>query len=364
MKKKIAVYGYGSPDPFLFEPDEIVNTCGGLVPAAAIERGPTHLVLPLPDSGSDTSWRDLKKLWPSAATPVKLRQFHPTFKNGNTERVPREELASLIKAGKTSTQMAAHFGLSNRQHLDLYVAAYGLTRQRERPRDAAILKDVNFWRFVGYWLAEGCLTRARRAYAHVRLTFGATERDTLVEDALQIMGAHGYHASIEETVTSTINLDFYSRQLGGFFETFGRGAAYKKLPEWAIKLPRPFFEAMFHGYWLGDGSVSSSGNIIRVSSVSYELMRGFKRGFLRHGIVAGIARSAPTRIAQDAVVKSGDAKGRLIKGGVRHAVYEIRMHAADVPGFGVKPTMRRKSLSFIKDGNLLVRVRRVERVAC
>lgn len=119
MRRQIAIYGYGSPDPVLLAPHQPVLTCGGSVAAQLIRPGGVHLVADLPERGRDTSWSDLQKLWPAPQKPVRLRRFHPTFKNGNADRVPKDELAALIEAGKTSTQMAAHFGLANRQHLDL-----------------------------------------------------------------------------------------------------------------------------------------------------------------------------------------------------------------------------------------------------
>ena len=312
------------------------------------------LLFPLPNKKKKTAV-EIKKLWPALPykekTPKTIKQ---TF-NGNEKRVPYIELKKLVDGGWTSKQMADYFGFATRQMIDLYIAKYKIVRKNALTVKSDLLLDPDFWRLVGYWVAEGSLVRGRRKINNsVRFSFGNKD-GKLIVDAVNILKKYGFNPTITDNKNNSFTLFCVSYQLALFFEMFGIGAKNKKIPEWMLSLPIEYIQQFIKGYWLGDGCIAR--NYARFTSISVELLTGIQRLLLQIGIVSSIYKGKIP--IEPCIIKTGPGKGRRIKG--KHNPYELRVARKDIDAklwkIGLADiAYTKKTVNKIKDGYLYVKI--------
>jgi len=141
--------------------------------------------------------------------------------------------------------------------------------------------DTAFCRLMGYYLAEGYTD----GHSHVSFCFRDDET-AYMRDVQEIMRRrlgvsltgtrnHSDNRGVELIYSSKILHHFFSQQ---FYWNGHKTAAYKALPQWALRLPRPKQAEIVRGWWRGDTGYTSS----RV------LMNQFKVLLLRLGIIPSI----------------------------------------------------------------------------
>ena len=312
------------------------------------------LLFPLPNKKKKTAV-EIKKLWPALPYKEKAPKIIKQTFNVNEKRVPCTELKKLVDGGWTSKQMADYFGFATRQMIDLYIAKYKIVRKNALTVKSDLLLDSDFWRLVGYWVAEGSLVRGRRKINNsVCFSFGNKDGE-LIADAVNILKKYGFNPTITDNKDNSFTLFCASYQLVLFFEMFGVGAKNKKIPEWMSSLPIEYIQQFIKGYWLRDGCIAR--NYARFVSISVELLTGIQRLLLQIGIVSSIYKyKIPIKFC---IIKTGSGKERRIKG--KHNPYELRVARKDINaklwkiGFA-DIAYTEKTVNKIKDGYLYVKI--------
>lgn len=335
----IAIRPFGYPHPLRVTPEHRILTDAGWKEARDLRPG-DWLVFPIPQG--ETAIEELRALIPP---PPKTASRATTRLTGAKQVISRDELKKLLDEGMTYQQIAERYGRKSRTFAYEYAKLYGLTPPAGNVLCGDPVTDPEFWRIVGYWLAEGSVTYGRKSSPNVvRWTLGYSEGETVefITGVLARYGIrvrynqvrnHGRHCLSREW--SSFNVSCSSAQLAQFPRLFGEGAHNKRLPEWAVHLPRPFAEQLVRGYVEGDGYVSDDG-WVRVTSVSLGMLTGFQRLLLRLGVTAAIVAGVDGR-------------------------YELRFPAAQAPWLTDqehRPIVQR-SMRIVGD-RFLVRVRSVE----
>jgi acyl-coenzyme A synthetase/AMP-(fatty) acid ligase len=162
--------------------------------------------------------------------------------------------------------------------------------------------DNNFLRLIGYYIAEGSVTRDT-----IQLTFSGEERE-LAEDNLKlfkkVFGIRArimkYKGSWEVRADSIILAEFFSH-------LFGRPAYKKHLPHWILTLENDFLWEFIKGYWRGDGATDlKRRRRIRITTTSKTLAYQIKLIFNKLSIVVSL-----TYLPKEKVRKR--QRGRKIK---------------------------------------------------
>ncbi len=343
---------FGHSESLGITPEHRLLTTEGWKEGKDLKVGDT-LVYPLPQG--ETSCAELLRLWPALPDSSPPKKIHRV--SGSRGRVPKDELVRWLGQGKSSREIAEIYGFKNRQSIDNYVAAYGLSRRTARFVTASAVTNPNFWRLVGYWLAEGCLGKGRRGvHDRVRLTFSDKETD-FVEDLKSILAQYEIPLCISKA-PGALQVSFASWQIAQFLEQFGVGANHKSLPEWAICLPKEFLQQLIIGYWRGDGCLDTKGNW-RIASSSLDLLSGVQRALLRLGIVASVmaVRKKPCV----SVIQSGVNAGQYVKGRVS---WELRLRSFEAPWIdpttAKTPVFKRAQQNQIDGNRLLVKIKSIE----
>ncbi|MDP2651579.1 MAG: LAGLIDADG family homing endonuclease, partial [bacterium] len=338
----VGIRTYGHPDVLWVTPEHLLLTGDGWKPAGEITIT-DELIFPVPQG--ETTTADLCALWTAPKPSAAPKQLWSV--TGARGRVPEAELRRLVDEGKSSREIAKHFGFKSRGSIDAYRAAYGIARPVHRVIDEAILDDPEFWWLVGLWLAEGSLGKGRDGqYERVRLTLGHTEQP-LVERITAIMDRYGVSIRVADA-PSVFQVSFGARQVAQFLALFGVGAHGKHLPPWAVLLAPALLRELFRGYWTGDGCVNGRGEV-RVASVSLPLLTGFQRALLRVGVVAGVmdsSKGGPGRIGKQRFVSSQS--------------YELRFPSGDAQWLGCGDLVPRYRQNRLDGSRLLVGIRSIE----
>ena len=144
------------------------------------------------------------------------------------------------------------------------------------------------FRLIGYYLAEGHVTRRT-----VGLTFGKHETEYIADSARLLERFFGgrtrksaMHNSAQVLLHSVIALQF--------FEKFGKGAANKKIPDWAMFAPFSKQRELVRGAWRGDGYLHrpTEGNkatFFEYVTISRSLAFQLQQILFRIGIVGQVA---------------------------------------------------------------------------
>jgi len=149
--------------------------------------------------------------------------------------------------------------------------------------------DEDFWWMVGLYLAEGCLNHSNK---RIVFTLASHEVD-FAERVVKTAAKFGSKASIRMKKTS-LNVDFSNIDIYNFLYNYGHLAHNKHLTQEAMQLPLYLQKAMWDGYVAGDGCdvINPAGNRgVSVTSVSLDLLRGFKMILLRLGLVGFVGKT-------------------------------------------------------------------------
>lgn len=200
-----------------------------------------------------------------------------------------------------------------------WVAASHLTKdhfvgyQIDQPSEPAIGPALAY--LIGRWLGDGWIRNGTRASTVERGQRGSRvnsrwwqvficDSDDKADEVQAAITAAGYVASKfkEPTVTKfRINSKDLVQKLAGF----GRGAAGKKLPGWAFRLPLEDQRALWRGWVDSDGSVKASTGQIRITTVSAELAHGMARigrNVFRRAPSVHYTKTNPTTVIEGRIV--------------------------------------------------------------
>jgi len=91
---------------------------------------------------------------------------------------------------------------------------YGINNKRVNDLDENIFDDINFWRVLGYWVAEGSLTYSclKENTNIIRFSFGDHE-SALIEDTIEFFEKRGIHCTLYFTDRSSGVVQLTSMQL-------------------------------------------------------------------------------------------------------------------------------------------------------
>lgn len=133
----------------------------------------------------------------------------------------------------------------------------------------------DFWWLVGRYLADGFITQnGNDPTAKVHWICPDEKAVTLIETA-RTLGLHIGRTEREHSSADSLSLS--SRAMGRWLsEHFGRLAAGKKLPAFALGLERPQRQALLDGYLAGDGWFDSQKKRWEVGSASKILVTGIQ----------------------------------------------------------------------------------------
>lgn len=156
-----------------------------------------------------------------------------------------------------------------------------------------LLENNDFWRFLGYWLAEGCATDK---YNSVRMTFGISEM-RYAEDVREIISSlTGATVGIRETKSSTLMTYFCNRDVKEILGKFGSHAHNKHIPPMILSSHEVKKVELIRGYFRGDGCKLKIGNGWSAISVSQSLVIGIQQLLASLGISSTVRLARPGRV--------------------------------------------------------------------
>lgn len=175
---------------------------------------------------------------------------------------------------------------------------FGIERSFGGPKKVTIVKRIlmspEFFRLVGYYLAEGSINNN----SYLNLSFGAQERE-LIDDAKRCLRAvFGIEKIIEvpHEKNHGLSLVVCSVEIARLFKQFGTKCDRKEIPHWLmLEDPRKQRELIL-GVFRGDGNYyqqpTKSGfkEVFRINTTSEKMARQIRDLLLRQGIVAFLNR--------------------------------------------------------------------------
>ena len=172
------------------------------------------------------------------------------------------------------------------------------------PRSELAL-DESFWRIVGLYLAEGCISRPVGGGGAIIWTFHPNREQHLVDEVVAYWLRQNVAARVRRTATS-MRVDVGSRLLATWLNDvlgLGRTSYEQRLPDLIWEQPDPTRWALLSGLFEGDGSWSLINGgpsvIIELGTVSDELADGVLRLLASVGIVASRRRGRAAKSTKD-----------------------------------------------------------------
>lgn len=146
-----------------------------------------------------------------------------------------------------------------------------------------LFTELDIWRLIGYWLAEGCYTPAG---GQVRLTFSDKEI-SFVNDVEDIVRKHlKVPVSHRKTKNSTFIVCFSDNDFKEMLNKFGTKSYTKHIPPFALNNYSNRQRELILGYFRGDGCFCR--NTVSFSSTSLDLLSGVQIMLAKNGIASGI----------------------------------------------------------------------------
>lgn len=210
-------------------------------------------------------------------------------------KLTREQLQADMDAGLTYSEIARKHGYaSGKKMIAWLVKRYGIPRPiTEQVAMPGWILKPRFWRFVGYWIAEGHHERGNNA---TRMIFGYSEEEReFAEDAANcVRETLGVPVHVYERDHGIV-VQFNCKRVGEWlYSTFGELSAGRMLPFWIEQLPESLLREMIYGYWIGDGSGGHVGT--RFTTVSRNLAYDLARVLAtRFGFVPNVYEYPPSR---------------------------------------------------------------------
>lgn len=122
---------------------------------------------------------------------------------------------------------------------------------------------------LGVWFAEGSVAVSNKREPNgVRITLNDKDEAWVAEKWLSIMSdrfnlnGNTYASEVirRGKKNSWLTVNFNGKVIGEFFNSFGKGAKNKVMPEWMINLPKDKLQKVLDGMLLGDGYKGKNGS--------------------------------------------------------------------------------------------------------
>ncbi|WP_329330734.1 hypothetical protein OIU81_02850 [Streptomyces sp. NBC_01454] len=335
----ISIRTFGYPIPLQVTPDQEVLTSEGWQPAAEL-RPTDWLAFTIPQG--DTLDSGLSALLP--APPLSAPRTVSRL-SGARLPVSRSALAQHLSDGLSYQQIAELYGRKHRASAFDWALHYGLTRTAHHVLQGDPTNDPDFWRIVGYWLAEGDVTTSRKGGDPnvVRWTFGLDE-ESYAEDVAAVLGRYDINVNWHAVNgASSLTVRCSSQQLAKFMTQMGHGAHNKRLPSELVLLCETYARELVRGYWAGDGTVTPVGGTMndgwaRIASVSLPLLTAVHQILARLGVASSLMWGVtPTQTR-----------------------YEVRFPVSSASWLGVPGRKIRQKTVAIEGARLLTKVKALE----
>ena len=119
--------------------------------------------------------------------------------------------------------------------------------------------NMEFARFLGYYLAEGCAPR------HLTLTINKSEQDTLKEIKEYAKKIFDYNVHVYSKGENALDINFGARILRALFKHwFGNNARTKKIPDFVFSASKEFKLNFLGAYINGDGCIDKGKKHFRI----------------------------------------------------------------------------------------------------
>ncbi len=162
--------------------------------------------------------------------------------------------------------------------------------------------EPDFYRLIGYFLSEGHNDREH----YLIFTFHIKEQEYLkdVKELLRLyFGKDVIEGKIRNsgqtiTLCSTLAARFFARE-------FGTTNKNKHIPSWVLESPPEHLAELIKGMWNGDGSFDKKLNLFRYSSVTRQLVIGFRDVLIKLGVIASInsqQREKPKQVMNTVII--------------------------------------------------------------
>ncbi len=162
---------------------------------------------------------------------------------------------------------------------------------RGKPERIVLKTDADFFRLVGYYLAEGTTIGEH----YLTFTFNVNESEYINDVVRLLESCFSKKPLVQSEYNEGVSLVLCSTKAARLFKSlFGNYAENKRVPGWVL-LEEPMKQReLIKGYYRGDGSYTNSRfecglkNMFRMNSVSEKLARQVRQMLLRQNIFAGL----------------------------------------------------------------------------
>jgi len=217
-------------------------------------------------------------------------------------------------------------------------------------------RDLDFWYFMGLYLADGYLHKNSK---YVVLCLNETTKLGYVNRIKDYCKRNGWSV-YTRLRGGCLEVRVSSAYLYNFIESeFKKYALYKDVPEWIKYLPRDIKVNFFNGYWDGDGCTIWDKNRPRINcvSISLKMLSDFQDILLSLGYLASV------KVLRQAGETS--IRGRVI---TQKKTYELNLCTRDSAdllkeiGYEVETNFKRKkhrAYGWIENGFIYLKINKI-----
>ncbi len=166
----------------------------------------------------------------------------------------------IVREGKICKSSEAKTEKTKKRNKDSEIITY-----YSQPNEFIDVDEDLAWA-LGVWFAEGSLARNKDKKPNgIRITTHADKKEILAEKWLEIMSAkfnlkgNIYKSEVvrNNKINSWISVNLNGGIIGNYFETFGKNAKEKRVPDWLLNLPTEHLQRFLEGI-LEDGSLKNN----------------------------------------------------------------------------------------------------------
>jgi len=204
---------------------------------------------------------------------------------------PTFGLQNICKRGNGCSRKSAPVPMSERATADTLKAGDFLVYKFSKIQPPRTIGEAEGG-VIGYWLSEGCFEYSSSGLSTLRFTFGLDEEDTEVKECQFLLSCMGLESTSypqpekSQCVVRVRTTDYVKNLAKEYKLWFGEHADGKRLPPWAVNVPKKTREQILLRYIRGDGSTCPWNRQTTARTASYDLAVGLQRLFWRSGIPA------------------------------------------------------------------------------
>ncbi len=247
------------------------------------------------------------KVWGDSMRTMEATAEHPflyvdrekkTDRNKTFEK--RWNLPKFFKKGSYLAMPINRVIEKNTYHTFTIKKCIGTKKSEFVDVDVKVRSTEAFFKLIGYYLSEGSIS----AGSYVNFSFGSHERALIDEVKILLRKVFGSKFNIREVhheKNHGTNVVASSVRLARIFEHFGKGAANKFIPHWAMlehpKKQKELLKSLFLGdgnYYVADAKIGFK-EVFRFNTISEKLALQTRDLLLRQKIVAFLNKRDRTK---------------------------------------------------------------------